>query len=101
MRALIGIVEEGSIIALNTVNICMLGVYDLGRSSGTPKSVLIATRVTPRISALIQQMADREGLYVSEWVRKLITAELASRGVLDKGLFTPREYENNMKDGNW
>jgi hypothetical protein len=42
-------------------------------------------------------MADREGLYVSEWVRKLITSELASKGMLDKGLFTPREHEYFLK----
>ena len=63
----------------------------MGRgNNGTPKSILIATRVTPRINDLVQQMANREGLYVSEWVRKLITAELSEHGVLDKGLFEPR-----------
>ena len=62
----------------------------MGRSNGTPKSILIATRVTPRINELIKQMAAREGLYVSEWVRKLITSELAERGMLDKGIFAPK-----------
>ena len=61
----------------------------MGRSHGTPKSILIATRVTPRINDLIKQMAAREGLYVSEWVRKLITQELATRGMLEKGIFSP------------
>ena len=73
----------------------------MGRSTGTPKSILIATRVTPRINGLVQQMANREGLYVSEWVRKLIVTELGARGMLDKGLFTPREHEsfiNNDRD---
>ena len=62
----------------------------MGRSNGTPKTILIATRVTPRINELAKQMAAREGLYVSEWVRKLITTELAARGMLDRGIFSPR-----------
>ena len=72
----------------------------MGRSNGTPKSILIATRVTPRIEGLIKQMAEREGLYVSEWVRKVITSELASRGMLDKGLFTPRDHEKILEKDN-
>ena len=67
----------------------------MGRSNGTPKSILIATRVTPRINELIKQMAAREGLYVSEWVRKLITSELAARGMLDKGIFEPKSSMSN------
>ena len=63
----------------------------MGRSHGTPKSILIATRVTPRINDLIQQMAQREGLYVSEWVRKVIITELGEHGLLDRGLFIPTE----------
>lgn len=62
----------------------------MARSNGTPKSILIATRVTPRINDLIKQMADREGLYVSEWVRKLINEELSERGMLEKGLILPK-----------
>jgi len=55
----------------------------VGRSNGTPKNIHIATRVTPRIEGLIKQMAEREGLYVSEWVRKLVTAELDEPSALD------------------
>lgn len=62
----------------------------MGRSNGIPKTVLMATRVTPRIEGLIKQMAQREGLYVSEWVRKIITMELAERGMLDRGIFSPK-----------
>jgi len=70
----------------------------MGRSNGTPKSVLIATRVTPRINELVKQMAHREGLYVSEWVRKLIISELVERDMLGRSLYTPQrtieqEYE--------
>jgi len=71
---------------------------EMGRSNGTPKSVLIATRVTPRINELVKQMAHREGLYVSEWVRKLIISELVERDMLGRSLYTPQrtieqEYE--------
>ena len=65
----------------------------MGRAKGTPKTILIATRVTPRINGLIKQMAQREGLYVSEWVRQLITAELSERGMFEKGLFTPKQHQ--------
>ena len=46
------------------------------RKSSNPKTVLIATRVTPRIKKIISQMAYREGLSVSEWLRNLIVVEL-------------------------
>jgi hypothetical protein len=67
----------------------------MGRSNGTPKSILIATRVTPRINDLIRQMAQREGLYVSEWVRKVIITELSEHGLLDRGLFIPTEINKS------
>ena len=54
----------------------------MGRSNGTPKSVLIATRVTPRIEKLVKQMAFREGLYVSEWVRKIMITELSKNDLI-------------------
>ena len=74
----------------------------MGRSNGTPKSVLIATRVTPRIDGLVKQMAFREGLYVSEWVRKLIIAELSRNQMLRTGVYAPpgeiKEYaDENIK----
>ena len=77
----------------------VIQVYNMPRSKGTPKSILIATRVTPRINNLVQIMAQREGLYVSEWIRKIIIKELGDHGVLDRGLFAPQnqsfpeEYE--------
>lgn len=80
--------------ASNIVNYLLTKCIEMGRSNGTPKSVLIATRVTPRINDLVKQMAHREGLYVSEWVRKLIIDELAERNMLGKTLYTPtREIE--------
>jgi hypothetical protein len=41
-----------------------------------PKSVMLATRVTPLINDIVDQMARREGLNKSEWIRNLIIAEL-------------------------
>ena len=67
----------------------VLQVYTMGRSSGTPKSVLVATRVTPRINEMVKQMANREGLYVSEWVRKIITSELSKNNLLGNSLYVP------------
>jgi hypothetical protein len=68
----------------------------MGRSNGTRKSVLIATRVTPRIEQLVKQMANREGLYVSEWVRKVIIQELSSNKMLRTSLHNPKpEYQND------
>lgn len=61
----------------------------MGRSNGTPKSVLIATRVTPRIESLVKQMAFREGLYVSEWVRKIIVQELSKNEMLTATIYPP------------
>ena len=46
------------------------------RKSSNPKTVLIATRVTPKIKEIIARMAYREGLSVSEWQRNLIVVEL-------------------------
>jgi hypothetical protein len=61
----------------------------LGRSNGIPKSVLLATRVTPRINDHVKQAANREGLYVSEWIRQLVTRELKEQGALSTGLRNP------------
>jgi predicted TIM-barrel fold metal-dependent hydrolase len=55
----------------------------MGRSSGTPKTKLIATRVTPRISKIIKAVSASEGLYASEWVRKVIIQELRARIIAD------------------
>ena len=46
------------------------------------KSVLMATRVTPRIRDVVARMAESEGLNVSEWLRSLIVAELKRRNSL-------------------
>ena len=63
----------------------------MGRSNGTPKSVLLATRVTPRIEKLVKQMAYREGLYVSEWVRKIIIDELSKNKMLNSSVYSPTQ----------
>ena len=52
------------------------------RKSSNPKTVLIATRVTPKIKKIIAQMAYREGLSVSEWLRNLIVVELKKNEAL-------------------
>jgi hypothetical protein len=54
----------------------------MGRSKSQTKDILLATRVTPRISENVKQMAYREGLNVSEWLRNLIVAELKKTGSL-------------------
>jgi hypothetical protein len=61
----------------------------MGRSSGNTKDVLLATRVTPRISENVKQMAYREGLNVSEWLRNLIVAELKEHDVLPSRIREP------------
>ena len=62
---------------------------DLGRSKSKPKTVLLATRVTPKINELINQMAHREGLYVSEWIRTVLIGELKKSGLLTTRLIDP------------
>ena len=52
------------------------------RKSSNPKTVLIATRVTPKIKNIMIQMAHREGLSVSEWLRNLIVTELKKNDAL-------------------
>lgn len=59
------------------------------QKSGTPKNVLLATRVTPRIRDIVVQMAQREGLNVSEWLRNLIISELKRNEVLPTVLRAP------------
>ncbi len=58
----------------------------MGRSHGVPKSVLLATRVTPGINEKVKQMAFRDGLYVSEWIRQLIITELKNQDMLGRPL---------------
>ena len=43
-----------------------------------------------QINSIRELWSKGEGLYVSEWVRKLITNELSEHGMLDKGLFVPK-----------
>lgn len=59
------------------------------RKNGIPKNILLATRVTPRIRDIIIQMAHREGLNVSEWLRNLIISELKRNEVLPNVLRAP------------
>jgi len=54
------------------------------------KSVLLATRVTPSIEAKVKQLALREGLNVSEWIRQVIISELKDQGVLGNILRAPK-----------
>lgn len=62
----------------------------MGRSSGETKDVLLATRVTPRISYNAKQLAYREGLNVSEWLRNLIVLELKKTNSLPRLLREPK-----------
>jgi hypothetical protein len=59
------------------------------QKSGTPKNVLLATRVTPRIRDIVVQMAHREGLNTSEWLRNLIINELKRNEALPNVIKTP------------
>jgi hypothetical protein len=70
----------------------------MGRSNGIPKSVLLATRVTPRISEKIKQLAFREGLYVSEWIRQLIVSELKNQNLLGTPLQAPQNRYTDLLD---
>ena len=70
----------------------------MGRSNGIPKSVLLATRVTPGINEKIKQVAFREGLYVSEWIRQLITAELKNQDMLGRPLQAPQNRYTDLQD---
>lgn len=56
---------------------------------GTPKNVLLATRVTPRIRDIVVQMSQREGLNVSEWLRNLIIGELKRNEALPNVIRAP------------
>ena len=70
----------------------------MGRAKGIQKSVLLATRVTPGINAKIKQMAFREGLYVSEWIRQLIISELKKQNVLGNPLQIPQKNYLSIED---
>ncbi len=59
------------------------------KKTGTPKNVLLATRVTPMIRDIVEQMSQREGLNVSEWLRNLIISELKRSQALPTTLRSP------------
>ena len=67
----------------------------MGRSQSKTKTKLLATRVTPKIQELIKQMAYREGLYVSEWIRNVILNELKKNGMLTTTLMEPIHKQNS------
>jgi hypothetical protein len=62
----------------------------MDRSNSNTKSVLVATRVTPKIKEVVEGMAVREGLSVSEWLRNLIVLELKESDALPS--FKIRDY---------
>jgi len=68
------------------------------RKSSNPKIVLIATRVTPKIKSIIAQMAYREGLSVSEWLRNLIVVELKRNEALPKINRIPEIFDIDIND---
>jgi len=70
----------------------------MGRSKGIPKSVLLATRVTPGINKIVKQIAFREGLYVSEWIRQLIISELKNPDMLGRPLHVPQNRYTDLLD---
>ncbi len=62
---------------------------EMPQKTGPPKNMLLATRVTPRIRDIVVQMAQREGLNVSEWMRNLIIMELKRAETLPTVLRAP------------
>jgi Flp pilus assembly protein TadB len=56
------------------------------KSASESKTELLTTRVTPRIKSIVVQIAQREGLDVSEWLRNLVVSELRKRGEFQKSL---------------
>ncbi len=67
------------------------------QKTGTPKTVLLATRVTPRIRDIVVSMAVREGLNVSEWMRNLIIMELKRSEALPNFIRAPT-FDLEMDD---
>jgi len=57
---------------------------------GEIKTSLISTKVTSRIREIIIQQASREGITISEWLRKLIIKELKSENLLSIVFKTPK-----------
>jgi hypothetical protein len=62
------------------------------RNNANPKTVLLATRVTPRIKRVVTQLAQREGLAVSEWLRNIVVMELKRNSALP-AMIPMQEYE--------
>jgi hypothetical protein len=48
----------------------------------SPKVVIVAFRLNPRIAELVSQAASNDCMNVSEWIRSLIVEELKKRGLL-------------------
>jgi len=63
------------------------------------RKVVIAIRVPPHIKELVCQVAKREDMDVSEWVRNLIRSELDRRGLLHKRLTLPH-LEDILEENN-
>ena len=62
------------------------------RNNANPKTILLATRVTPHIKRVVAQLAQREGLAVSEWLRNIVVMELKRYSALPAIIQIP-EYE--------
>jgi len=54
-----------------------------------PKNMLLATRITSKVRDSVVQLAQVEGLNVSEWLRNLIIMELKRVDVLPSVLNGP------------
>ena len=65
------------------------GTTEMPQKTRPPKNMLLATRITPRIRDSVVQMAQREGLNVSEWLRNLIIMELKRADVLPSAFNGP------------
>jgi hypothetical protein len=58
------------------------GTTEMPQKTRPPKNMLLATRITPKVRDSVVQLAQGEGLNVSEWLRNLITMELKRADVL-------------------
>ncbi|KPV64440.1 MAG: hypothetical protein AOA65_0972 [Candidatus Bathyarchaeota archaeon BA1] len=56
----------------------------------------LSVRVTPRVKDIVAQVAQSEGVDVSEWLRNLIVGELKGRGVLPTVLTVPGLREEGV-----
>ena len=69
-----------------------------GRKKAPHKTEVVAVRLTPQLKRILEQLAYKEGLDLSAWIRNLLIKELKSRGILPEIAITvPPGLERLMK----